>query len=124
MSPSTTRVMVQDQPTIVLNPVSAANTAAATSAGIDTTSYEGVMALHIQTGAVTGTIDWKLQDSADNSTFADVTGLVIAQITAANKQNVLQFVPGQVRRYIKLVGTIVTGPVLVAAQLHGIKKAR
>jgi hypothetical protein len=124
MSPAITRAMAQNQPTIVLNPVSAAATVNATSAGIDTTGYEGVMALVIQTGAVTGSIDWKVQDSADNSTFADVAGLTVAQITAANKINTLTFVPGQVRRYIKLVGTIGTGPVLVAAALHGVKKAR
>lgn len=124
MSPAITKAMAQVQSTIVLNPVSAAATANATSAGIDTTGYEGVMALIIQTGAVTGSIDWKVQDSADNSSFADVSGLTVAQITAANKVNILNFVPGQVRRYIKLVGTIVTGPVLVAASLNGVKKAR
>src|SRR4051812_30938987 len=104
MSPAISRAMAQDQPTIVLNPVSAAATVNATSAGIDTTGYEGVMALTIQTGAVTGSIDWKVQDSADNSTFADVAGLTVAQITAANKVSTLTFVPGQVRRYIKLIG--------------------
>ena len=107
---------------IMLNAVSAANTAAATTAGLDLQGYEGPVVVNVQSGAITGTLDGKIQDSADNSTFADVTGLTHAQVTAANKNSQIIVDPKAVRRYIKYVGTVGTGPVLISIVAVGNKK--
>lgn len=113
--------LTQNDPVIVLNAVSAANTAAATSSGVDLQGYEGVVQLVVQTGAITGTLDGKVQDSADNSSFADVSGLTFTQVTAANKIAKLDIAVNGVRRYIKYVGTVGTGPVLISVVLNGFK---
>lgn len=117
-------VLTQNTPAIILNAVSAANTAAATSSGVDLTAYEGVISIVVQTGAITGTLDGKIQDSADNSSFADVTGATFTQVTAANKVAALALDTRNVRRYIKYVGTVVTGPVLISVVLNGFKKVK
>lgn len=109
-------------PAIMLNAVSAANTAAATSAGVDLAGYEGVIAVVQQTGAITGTLDGKLQDSADNSSFADITGATTPQVTAANKVQFIAVDVRSVRRYLKYLGTVATGPVLISVVLIGFKK--
>lgn len=117
--------LTQDQPVKVLDPVSAAATANATSAAIDLTNYEGVLMMACHSGAITGTLDWKIQDcDTSGGTFADVSGLTAAQVTTANQLRQILFDRTRVRRFIKLVGTIVTGPVLVEATLHGSKTTR
>lgn len=121
--PATQGVLAIPQQVNLLAAVSAANTAAATSLGIDLTGYEGVAQVIVNTGAITGTLDPKLQDSADNSSFADVTGLTAAQVTTASQARVISFDVRNVRRYIRFIGTIVTGPVLVSATLNAFKKA-
>lgn len=120
---ATSRAFAQNAPLLILPPVSAANTAAATSSGVDLTGYEGDVSIIVSTGAITGTLDGKIQDSADNSSFADVSGLTFSQVTAANKIAALTVNVGQVRRYIKYVGTVGTGPVLISVQLAGVKKS-
>ena len=101
----------------VLPAVSAANTAAATSSGVDLTGYDGVVAVVVNCGAITGTMDPKIQDSADNSSFADVAGLTAAQVATASQVRVIKFQRRDVRRYIKFVGTVGTGPVLIGVTL-------
>lgn len=107
----------------LLAAVSAANTAAATGSGVDLLDYEGPVVITQNKGLGTGTLDGKIQDSADNSSFADVAGLTFTQSTtgADCKQLVVQ--SKQVRRYIKYVGTVGTGPQLVAVTLTGVKKS-
>lgn len=127
--PATALVLNQATPVIVLNAVSAANTAAATSSGIDLTGYEGVVVMCQQTGAITGTLDGVIQDSADNSSFTSVGGastpsLTFAQVTAANKVANVSFDVRSVRRYIRYIGNIVTGPVLISVTLQAIKKVK
>lgn len=105
----------------------ATRTASANGTGVDLNTIRradaGSVVLHI--GTVTGTsptLDVKLQDSDDNSTFADVSGAVFAQktATALSRMNVDLKV---VRRYVRAVATIAgTTPsfpcsvVLLAAQ--------
>lgn len=67
-----------------------ANQTAATvnGTGIDRLGYDDIE-LVVANGAATGTptsysIDVKLQESDDNSTFTDITGAAITQITANN----------------------------------------
>ena len=122
---ATAHALADSQGANILPAVSAANTAAATSASFDlsTAGLEGVMALLINTGAITGTLDVKIQDSADNSVFADVTGLTASQISTANQSRIIVFDERSVRRYIKVVGVVATGPVLVSYSLVAFKKA-
>lgn len=55
--------------------------------GIDATGFdEALIVANIGVIAATGTSDIKVQDSADNSTFADVTGAAFQQFTDANDQ--------------------------------------
>ncbi len=88
-----------------------AATATVTGGGVDTQGYNSAMAV-LEVGAVSGTtptLDVKIQDSADNVSFADVAGLTFTQVTASNNSQVLR-IDGlntpQHRRYLRAVGTI------------------
>jgi hypothetical protein len=108
---------------IVLPAVSAANTAAATSSGIDLQGFEGNVQAVINTGAITGTMDPKLQDcDTIGGTYADITGATAAQVSSANQVRQITVDVRSIRRFIKFVGTVVTGPVLIAVTLVGYKK--
>lgn len=77
--------------------------------GIDTAGYEeGAVCLAV--GNITGNLDVKVQDSADNSSFADVTGAAFAQIAASGDNQavigMLKFGGNTVRRYIRIVSTV------------------
>lgn len=79
--------------------------------GIDTSGYESV-ACYVNVGAWTdGTATFKVQDSADNSTFADLTtpaSLVGAfvVVSSAGQQNANQEVGIlNARRFVRLVAT-------------------
>ena len=73
--------LISTSPTVVLAPIDCADTAAATSSAVDTNDYEGGVIVIQNKGAGTGTLDGKIQDSADNSSFADVSGLTFSQST-------------------------------------------
>lgn len=108
--------------TIMLNPVSAANTAAATSGWIDVLKYQqGELAFIQHVGAVTGSITGKIQDADDSggTGAADVTGAAFTAVSSANNLQKLVLKAGMTKRYIRYVGTIVTGPALVSVSLFG-----
>lgn len=109
--------------TALLASASCANTAAATGSGVDLKDYEGPVVIVQNHGTGTGTLDGKIQDSADNSSFADVAGLTFAQSTTTDDIQSLVVQSKQVRRYIKYVGTIVTGPQVVGVSMTGVKKS-
>ena len=101
----------------LLDPVSAANTAAATSAWIDVREAEGDIVFKNQVGALTGSITWTIEDATDG------TGTGAAGITpnegayaagAANQIQKRTVNANAVRGWVRCVGTIVTGPALVA----------
>ena len=106
----------------LLAAVSAANTAAATGLGVDLKDYEGPMVVVQNHGVSTGTLDGKIQDSADNSAFADVAGLTFTQSTTTADVKSLTLQSKQVRRYVKYVGTVGTGPQVVGVTITGVKK--
>lgn len=107
--------------TRLLSPVSAANTAAATSSWVDCTAAEGDIQITVITGAITGGIVWTVEDATDNSgtggaamtpnegAFAAVTANTIQKRTVS---------ANTCRGFMRVVGTITTGPVLVAASLQ------
>lgn len=109
----------------LLDPVSAANTAAATSAWFDVRSYEGDLLFVNQVGALTGSITWTIEDATDGS------GTGAAGITpnegayaagAANQVQKRTLAKRATRGFVRVVGTIVTGPALVAASMHATPK--
>jgi hypothetical protein len=111
--------------TILLSPVSAAATVNATSAWIDVRSAEGDLMLIAQIGALTGSITWTTEDATDGA------GTGAAGITpnegafAAGAANQLQkrtVNAGATRGFVRIVGTIVTGPALVASSLSAHQK--
>jgi hypothetical protein len=108
---------------VLLAAASCANTAAATGTGVDLQDYEGPVVIIQNHGTSTGTLDGKIQDSANNSSFADVTGAVFTQETTTAGVQSLVLQSKQVRRYIKYVGTVVTGPQVVGVTMTGVKKS-
>jgi hypothetical protein len=108
--------------------VSAANTAAATSGWIDVRGYEGDVSVEISVGIITGTLDITFNtNSAASDTGA--TAVVpasgaLAQITTSNDDAVYSavFNAEQLKGYLKVVGTVGTGPALISYTLLGRKK--
>lgn len=104
----------------MLDPVSAADTAAATSAWIDVRKYEGDIAILVQAGALTGSITWTIEDATDGSGTAGAGITPNEGAFAAGAANQIQkrtINASAARGWVRVVGTIVTGPVLVAAKL-------
>lgn len=86
----------------------AAQTASFNATGMDLQQYEGVLKVTQNVGTPTGTtptLSGKIQDSADNASFADVAGYTFAQATGAGSASI-QVDTRAVRRYIRYVGTI------------------
>ena len=81
-------------------------TATTTSNAVDLQQYIGVLRVGQTVGAAAGTLDGKIQDSADNATFADVAGLTFPTVSAANSAQSIQVDTRAVRRYIRHVATI------------------
>lgn len=87
----------------------AARTASANGTSVDLQGYDGDVLAVLDSAAGTGTsptMDVKVQDSADNSAFADVTGLTFTQVINAVSLQTLRIDSRSVRRYIRLVATI------------------
>ena len=105
---------------LLLNPASAANTAAATSSWIACTPATGSIMFIVQTGAITGGIVYTVETASDNSgtggaavtpvegAFDAVTANTIQKRTIDAKSS---------KGYVRIVGTITTGPVLAAASI-------
>jgi hypothetical protein len=103
---------------------SASQASTVTGSAVDLLDYEGGVAIIQNHGTGTGTLDGKIQDSADGSTgWADVSGATFSQSTTTADCKVLAINPKQIKRYIRYVGTIVTGPQNVAVTLVGMKKS-
>lgn len=87
------------------------DTVATNGTGLDQTAQStfGAQA-YLQVTSFTGTdVTVKVQDSADNVTFADVTGLTFTQVTSApNQQRLATSNAATIRRYVRAV-TVTTG---------------
>ena len=104
----------------LLDPVSAANTAAATSGWTDVRDAEGDLVFVNHVGALTGSITWTIEHASDSG------GTGAAAITpnegaysagAANQVQKRTVNASAVAGWVRCVGTIVTGPALVAASV-------
>lgn len=88
---------------------SAARTATANGTGVDLQQYSGDVAVVLDSAAGTGTsptLDVKLQDSADNSTFADITSATFTQVTGTAAQQKIVINKDAAKRYVRAVATI------------------
>lgn len=95
----------------VLNLIpAAAVTADGDGTGVDLLTLSGEIAVIIDVSApVAGTsptLDLKLQDSADNSTYGDVTGGAFTQVTDAASVQKLSFNKDELKRYVRIVKDI------------------
>ena len=101
--------------------------ASANRTGVDLVDYEGdIMAiLDAEAGGASITYAVKIQDSADNSSFADVSGLAFTTTDANTAlQETLKINSNEVRRYIRAVITVAggTGAGAVSVTALGSKK--
>ncbi len=110
-------------------PVSAADTAAATSAYVDVTDFEGQLAVIIDVGAVAaGSLTVTFLTATDGSATGEAAlvpvGGALTAITTSNDPlvQVAVFDCTQLKGFIKVVGTVVTGAVLVSYTAFGLKK--
>lgn len=112
----------------LIDAVSAANTAAATSGSakwLDVRPYDGEILVTQNVGAVTGSIAGKLQSATDaNGTgAADITGATFTLVNTANNHQTLAVDVKKVAGgFLGYVGTVVTGPVLLCVTADGKKK--
>lgn len=93
--------------------------------GVDTTGYEeAIIVLDCGTTTATGTLDVKVQDSADNSSFADIAGggVSFTQVVPANDDaiyvGVVRLSDNNIRRYIRVVGVAATAASIYGASIH------
>ena len=107
---------------VLIAAASCANTAAATSAAFDGRLFDAPCLVTVNKGAGTGTLDGKLQHSLDGTTGWTDTGVVFAQASAAAALQTAVINPREFNRYLRYVGTIVTGPHLLSVTLSGVKK--
>lgn len=110
-------------------PVSAADTAAATSAYVDVTDFEGQLAVIIDVGVVAaGSLTVTFLTATDGSATGEAAivpvGGALTAITTSNDPlvQVAVFDCTQLKGFLKVVGTVVTGAVLVSYTAFGIKK--
>jgi hypothetical protein len=113
----------------LLNSVSAANTAAATSAWIAVAEYEGHVGVLINTGIITGTITYTFATATDGSGTGSAAivplGGALTQVTTSNDDGtpyIAYFDKSALLGYIQVIGTVVTGPALISYTLIGRKK--
>lgn len=113
--------------TSILDAVSAANTAAATSGSakwLDVRVYDGELMVTQQLGLITGTIAGKLQSATDaNGTgAADISGATFGTTLQSTTTKIVVDPKKVVGGFLGYVGTIVTGPSIVSVTVAGKKK--
>ena len=106
----------------LLAPVDAANTAAATGSWVDVTAYEGDIVVTIQVGVVTaGSIALVIQNATDISgtgaaTITPNEGAWTTVTTANDPLTQKRTInAGATDGFIRIVGTITTGPAAIGA---------
>lgn len=68
-----------------------------------------------------GTLDGKIQESADGSSWSDISGATFTQVAAANNLQVIRFT--RTKRYLRWAGTIGGTPLFtVAVAIGSLKK--
>ena len=109
-------------------------TATGNGTGVDVQAYVGQVAVVLAAKCTAGTnptLDVKLQDSADNSTFADITGATFTQVTNADTSAAVSekitININSAARYVRAVATIggTSSPAfMTACAFVGVKQNR
>jgi hypothetical protein len=84
-------------------------TATGNGTGVDMRDYEGQALVVLSFGAgggTTPTLDVKLQDSPDDSTYTDITGKAFTQVTGTASLQTMAIDLNGANRYIRAVRTI------------------
>jgi uncharacterized phiE125 gp8 family phage protein len=77
-----------------------------TGASVEVLGYEAVVVLEAGTNGAGGTVDVKLQESDDGTSWTDVTAGAFAQVTGANDNDTYELgYPGTLR-YVRAVATV------------------
>lgn len=87
----------------------AARTSTVTATGVDVRGYKGGIVVQQLVGVVSGTtptLNGKLQQSPDNSTWVDISGATFTQVTASDSFQKIGIDVRQTGGYIRYVGTI------------------
>jgi uncharacterized phiE125 gp8 family phage protein len=81
-------------------------TASATGTGADVLGYKALVILESYANSAGGTLDCKIQESDDNTTYTDWSGGAFTQVTTANDTAVQQIEYTGTKQYINVLYTI------------------
>ena len=87
----------------------ASRTSTVTATGVDIRGYKGGIVVQQLVGVVSGTtptLNGKLQQSSDNSTWSDISGATFTEVTATDSFQKIGVDVRQTGGYIRYVGTI------------------
>lgn len=87
---------------LAINPQDPGASGTTNGESLDTQLFEGYEAV-LALGNTDRVVDFKLQDSADNSTFADITGAAITQLAATDDNKIAVISVWRPRRYVRPV---------------------
>ena len=100
----------------------ASQSSTVTSSAIDLQPYTGFALVIQNKGAGTGTLDGKLQHSDDGSTGWADAGIAFAQAGTTAETQARSFETRGLKRFVRYVGTIATGPHLLGVTVTGSRK--
>lgn len=102
---------------VQLLPPASRGAGASNGAWIDARAYEGDLVCVCSTGALTGSIAYKVEDATDaaGTGAGDVVGATVAG--AANSDAAIIVNASDVRGWIRIVATVTTGPALCGSTL-------
>jgi len=98
-----------DKLALIAGHATAARTATGQTSGIDLQTYDGDVVFLLDSAAGTGTsptLDVTIEDSADNSSFAAITGAAFTQVTTTASAQKLVVNKDGARRYVRVKYTI------------------
>jgi hypothetical protein len=98
-----------DKLALIAGHPTAARTATGQTSGIDLKDYDGDVVFLLDSAAGTGTsptLDVTIEDSADNSSFAAVSGAAFTQVVDAASAQKLVVNKDSARRYVRVKYTI------------------
>jgi hypothetical protein len=104
----------------LLSPGSKSATAFATGPWVSVSDAEGHLEIVQLVGAITGSVDGKIQHADDGSgtNAADVPGAVFAQVAAQDSTLAINIPAKGLKPFVRYVGTIVTGPVVMSVSMR------
>ena len=94
---------------VSIDPVTSATTSTSTGSGIDIRDYIGRMAIMLDAdnnSGTTPTMDVKIQESADDSTYSDISGATFTQVTTTASFQQIALDVDSTKRYIRAVSTL------------------